>query len=231
MCPKVDSMRKRVTLAAFLTLGCVLLGLAAANFFPDQTWRGLTMAGTFYEGIVSRLTPSAANRHIQESREPDPRDVLLPETQPCDAHISNEVEQIFANPQAFVHRIVTIRGRYLSGFEISDLTTCANGHIEKLWVENASAVVLMAKAIEQLPSRERWDSPILRFKFDEQKNAVAWRKLGVSRLTSYCSDVTLVGQFETKTLAANGFGHLNAYKHELIVLNVLSTNGCFSLKG
>ena len=53
--PKVDSMRERVTLASFLTLGCVLLRLAAANFFPDQTWRALTMAQTPNDGIVSRI--------------------------------------------------------------------------------------------------------------------------------------------------------------------------------
>lgn len=217
--PKVDSMRKRVALAAFLTFGCVLLGLAAANFFPDQTWRALTMARTLYEAIVSRITPMASggDRHIQRSPQTDLRD------QPCDVHMSNEVDQIFANAQAFVHRIATIRGRYFSGFEISSLVTCANGHWVELWVESSSSVVATAKLNEHLPSRERQDSPILRFKFDEQKNAAAWRKL---ESQAHCSDVTLVGQFETNRLEV--FGHLGAYKHELILLDVLSSSwrGC-----
>ena len=51
-----------------------------------------------------------------------------------------------------------------------------------LWVENA----LIAFADEQLPSREHGEEPILSFKFDEQGNAAAWRKL---RSQEDCSDV------------------------------------------
>jgi|SRR5215469_13516365 len=61
-------MRKRVLLASFVILGCALLGLAAANIFPDQTWRALTQARTLYDGMVSRITPMASgeDRYIQE---------------------------------------------------------------------------------------------------------------------------------------------------------------------
>lgn len=63
-------MRKRVSVAACLTFGCALLGLAAANFLPDQTFRAITMSRTLYDGMVSRITPmpSGANRQIQECR-------------------------------------------------------------------------------------------------------------------------------------------------------------------
>jgi hypothetical protein len=145
--------------------------------------------------------------------------------QPCGARFSGEVEQIFANPQTFAHRIVTIPGQYLSGFETSLLFTCANGHIVDLWVENAWGVLAMAKMNEQLPLAERWDNPILKFKFDEQKNAAAWGKLNSQ---GYSSDVTLVGQVETKTSDTGGFGHLGAHKHELILLDVLSSKTCDS---
>ena len=62
-------MRKRLSLAAFLIVGCVLLGLAAANFFPDQTFRAVTMSRTLYHELVSRLTPipSGTERNLQES--------------------------------------------------------------------------------------------------------------------------------------------------------------------
>jgi hypothetical protein len=65
-----DSMRKRLSLTAFFLIGCVLLGVAAANFFPDQTFRAVTMSRTLYYGIVSRLTPmpSGKYRQIQECR-------------------------------------------------------------------------------------------------------------------------------------------------------------------
>jgi len=206
-------MRKLVTLAS-LTFGCVLLGLAAANFFPDQTWSVLNMAQTFYDRIASRTTPTTpgADRQIRDSMD-----------RPCYAHMSDEVEQISANPQAFAHRIVTIPGLYVRGFEISSLSSCGNGHILDLWVENALGVISEAKLNEQLPSRERWDVPILAFKFNKQKNAAAWRKL---RSQGYCSDVSVVGQFETNTPKKGGFGHLGAYTHELILLDVLSTKKC-----
>jgi len=202
-------MRKRVTLASFLTFGCVLLGLGAANFFPDQTWRALTIPRTLYDRILWRTTsmPSSADRQLK-----DPGD------QPCYAHVSDEVEQISANPQAFAHRIVTIQGQYFSGFEISLLHTCGNGHNLDLWMEDASVVAVLARLND-------WGGPTLRFKFDEQRNAAAWRKLrsqegGDAR--PWCSDVTVVGQFETNTPKKGGFGHLGAYEHELILLNVLS---------
>ena len=149
-------------------LGCVLLCLGAANLFPDQTWHTLTIAEALYDSTVSRRTsvPSGADRQIRDTRD-----------QPCYAHISDELEQIFANPQAFVHRIVTIRGLYYSGFEISSLHACGNGHFVDLWMEDASSVVSMAKLNEHLPSRERFREPILSFKFDEHRNAAAWGKL------------------------------------------------------
>jgi hypothetical protein len=167
----------------------------------------------------SRISPSlrqclgrSVSSHPIES---DPKDA------PCRAHFSKEVEQIFANPPEFSHRVVTIPGLYLSGFEISSLFTCANGHTVELWVEDASDV--RATAQIQLRLRERWYNPILRFKFDQKKNATAWEKL---ESQGNCSDVTLVGQFETKEPKSGGFGHLGAYTHELILLDALSTKQC-----
>jgi hypothetical protein len=49
-------------------LGTVAMGLVAANFFPDQTWRVLNAAQIRYGGIISRLMPipSGADRNVQE---------------------------------------------------------------------------------------------------------------------------------------------------------------------
>jgi hypothetical protein len=159
------------------------------------------------------LVRSASSHHIKL----DPKDAF------CHAHFSDEVEQIFANPQEFAHRIVTIPGQYKSGFEISSLITCANGHTVELWVENASVVRDNAMINEQLQLRERWYSPILSFKFDQQRNDTAWGNL---ESQGNCSDVTLVGQFETGEPKPGGFGHLGAYSHELILLDVLSSKQC-----
>jgi len=92
-----------------------------------------------------------------------------------------------------------------------------------LWVEDASEILYFAKLNDLLPLQEHGYNPILEFKFDEQKNTVAWGKL---KSQGYCSDVTLVGQLETTTPETGGFGHLSAYHHELILLDVLSTKAC-----
>ena len=68
-----------------------------------------------------------------------------PLDQPCYVHRSDEVDQIFANPQHFVHRMVTIRGTYFSGMEQSSLSTCANGHSVKLKLWGAFEVAALEK--------------------------------------------------------------------------------------
>ena len=63
-------MKRKLTLAVVLTFGCVLLCLAAANFFPDQTFRAITLSRTLFDGIISRISPmpSGTNRQVQEGR-------------------------------------------------------------------------------------------------------------------------------------------------------------------
>jgi len=118
---------------------------------------------------------------------------------------------------------VTLQGTYRSGFERSSLLLCAGGHTAELWLEDAYSVFALSKLNERQPPSGRWDIPILNFNYNEGKNAAAWGKL---RSEGDCSEVTLVGQFETKAPKTGGFGHLGAYEHELILLDVLSAKKC-----
>lgn len=67
------------------------------------------------------------------------------------------------------------------------------------------------------------------FKYDEAKSRAAWKKLNsASAASAYKLEVTVVGQFETvfpqePQPMKLGFGHLNAYKHSLILVDVLQS--------
>jgi hypothetical protein len=64
----------------------------------------------------------------------------------------------------------------------------------------------------------------LLFEYDEKCNLQAWDKLDSVDQTA--SQVLLLGQFKTispqvPVTMESGFGHLNAYEHELILVDVL----------
>ena len=144
------------------------------------------------------------------------------------------IEQLLASPETYAHRLVTVRGCYVSSFERSTLGPCQDTRIETLiWVENAAPIhylqQLQLRGIrvpEPSELRTAAKSDFV-FPYDEAKNREAWRKLTPERLPPvYRSEVTLVGQFETiaphrRDPMRSGFGHLNAYMHELILVDVL----------
>ena len=144
------------------------------------------------------------------------------------------IEQLLANPKAYDHHLVTVRGCYVSAFERSTLEPCQDArHDTLIWVEDAAPI----HALEQLqlpgiriPEPKELQTapkPVFVFPYDDTKNREAWRKLIPERLPSvYRSEVTLVGQFETiapqrPDPMRSGFGHLNAYMHDLILVDVL----------
>lgn len=146
------------------------------------------------------------------------------------------VEQLLANPQAYAHQLVTLSGCYFSAFESSVLQPCQDASSnDVIWVENAALI----HSIEQVqPSGiglpepqqlQRLSKPILVFKYDDATNRAAWNKLIPEALPPiYRSEVTVSGQFETMAPQVpgpmrGGFGHLNVFTHELILVEVLSS--------
>ena len=144
------------------------------------------------------------------------------------------IEDVLANPQSFAHRIITGRACFIVGFERATLQPCQSPRPEQfVWVTNAAKLWYFEKL--QLPSIRIPEPPGLKalsksallFDYDDAKNSAAWRKLTPeSKRRLSRSDVTVVGQFET--IAPNtavpmsrGFGHLNGYSHELILVDVL----------
>ncbi len=144
------------------------------------------------------------------------------------------VELIVANPHAYAHRVITVRGCYVSGFERMTVQPCDNAqHDQMIWVESAEMLhTLEQAALPPLPSavpRELRtpEQPLFLFKYDEAQSRAAWKQLTPeSAPSAYRLEVTVVGQFETVSQdkagpTQVGFGHLNAYKHQLILVDVL----------
>jgi hypothetical protein len=128
------------------------------------------------------------------------------------------VEQVLATPQAYSHRLITIRGRLFSDFEILVLSGGAEVS-ENIWIESAETIPFL----EQLYLNKEWsEPPVLILPYNQLKDRLAWRKLSQAERFSV---VTLIGQFETKASNAGkgegGFGHLGQYTHELILEDVL----------
>jgi hypothetical protein len=129
------------------------------------------------------------------------------------------VELVVARPQSYAHQLVTIRGCYFHGYEVSALGSCHDtrrGHV--IWVENAELLhSLQHLPITGLPEYLRTS---LVFQYDEARNRTAWRKLvppSASSLSSSGVEVTVTGQFET---GYGGYGHMGAYAHQLVLMDV-----------
>ncbi len=151
------------------------------------------------------------------------------------------VEQLLANPLGYSHTMINVSGCFASGFERSILRSCSTENpTERIWVENAA----IFEEIPRLPEVPEATPPELRspdthlkrstsgtdlFRYDARRNAQAWKKLdALSDSTEKAPEVVLLGQFETiaprdPSTKGFGFGHLGAYAHELILLDVLDS--------
>ena len=134
-------------------------------------------------------------------------------TQTVDAPLA--VEQLLANPQIYAHSVLKVRGCLDSGLEKIALHPChSQNPSQDIWLETVlterdfSVVRRLYPEVKLPPATE------LLFQFDGARNSRAWKKLDASFSGS---DIVLVGQFET----GPGFGHLSAYMHELILVDVL----------
>jgi len=85
-----------------------------------------------------------------------------------------------------------------------------------IWLDDAETEYAFTKFNHLHPERK---VPIteLRFQFDRARNSRAWKKLNASLEINITSEIVLLGQFET----GSGFGHMSAYPHELILVDVL----------
>jgi hypothetical protein len=146
------------------------------------------------------------------------------------------VGQLVSDPQKYAHKLVTVCGCYLNSFENSTLRPCEQGlqSEQEIWVEDAAVVesfrkfgdaVLKDNLVPPLQTRSFWTyaRPQFVFSYDEGRNRRAWQQLvPSSAANSMFSEVVIVGQFET-TSPREGFGHLSAYGHELILVDVIET--------
>jgi hypothetical protein len=139
------------------------------------------------------------------------------------------VEELLANPQSFAHTIVKINGCYVSMFEVSVLQSCDKPYIQppgqRIWVESAETAKFIEEIREREKVRKNYSAVKLLFVYDKGRESRAWQKLEASE--SKPSGIELLGQFETEAQVAEpmklGFGHLGSYTHELILVDVLSS--------
>jgi len=146
------------------------------------------------------------------------------------------VEELLANPQSHSHTMVKVSGCFVAGFEKVVLQSCSSkNQAQQIWVEDAGFLEEMKKGSlpgMPEPTPRELKSPAAKkvlFAYDEGRNSRAWQKLAASMSQDQMvSDVVLLGQFET--IAPRdpvpmylGFGHLGAYAHELILVDVLSS--------
>jgi hypothetical protein len=96
--------------------------------------------------------------------------------------------------------------------------TRVGGHV--IWVENAE----LLHSLQQLPITElpEFLRTSLMFQYDEARNRTAWGKLVPPSASSrfFSGEVTVTGQFET---GYGGYGHMGAYSHQLILMDVRPT--------
>lgn len=115
--------------------------------------------------------------------------------------------------------MVKVRGCHWGGFEASVFLTCnPKNQGRKIWVESATfykQIGMFPKNNRLFPERDK--NLKLLFEYDEGSDKRVWEELKASM----ASEVVLVGQFETSRDI--GFGHLGAYDHELILVNVLES--------
>jgi len=133
------------------------------------------------------------------------------------------VEELLANPQGHSHAVVEVRGCVLRGFEVLVLHPCGSlNRTQTIWLDDAKSEQEQTTINRLHPEYKLPPGTKLFFQFDEARNSRAWNKLDASLLDAsfkdnIASDIVLVGQFET----GSGFGHLGAYTHELILVDVL----------
>jgi hypothetical protein len=138
------------------------------------------------------------------------------------------VEELLANPQDHSHTMVKVRGCFVSEFEKAVLQPCeSQNQGQNIWVEEA----MFYEQINELGRNHpefKGPAPVkLLFEYDKGREKRAWKaltdSLGQKQRTS---EIILLGQFETiaphAPRANEGFGHLDAYPHELILVDVLS---------
>jgi len=131
------------------------------------------------------------------------------------------VEQILANPQAYSHRVVKVRGCYLSGFELSTFVPCdaiTASFPGKIWLESGETVRRQEEYFRSRNPPMPGPEPVhLLVHYDAQKDDAAWRKLDYAG----GSPVLILAQFETTGRTQRRFGHLGGFSHELILVDVL----------
>ncbi len=145
------------------------------------------------------------------------------------------VEELLANSQSHAHTMVKVSGCFVLGLESVTLRPCnAREPGDAIWVEDARFVQEMQKhRLPDVPDAipKGLEKPAIKkelFTYDERRNAEAWKKLRPSSDPEQTvSKVVLLGQFETVAQqiapeTQSGFGHLDAYSHELILADVLS---------
>jgi len=146
------------------------------------------------------------------------------------------IEQVLANPRAYSHKMVTVHGCFIAGFERTTLQPCRSAKLDEVvWLTDAA----MIHSLEELqPPGVQIPEPTelktqaksaLVFAFDGAKNRAAWAKLiPDSAPQNYRAEVTVVGQFETiapqkPDAMRSGFGHLGVFANELILVDVLDS--------
>jgi hypothetical protein len=143
------------------------------------------------------------------------------------------VEELLASPRNYSHKLIKVRGCFVSGFEKTVLQPCQSKiHSDQIWVDNA--LIYHELSLPRIPEAtpDELKNPELKhpadgkllFQYDEKRDSRAWDKLG--SLDQTAPQVLLLGQFETissqvPVTMESGFGHLNAYVHELILVDVL----------
>lgn len=108
----------------------------------------------------------------------------------------------------------------MRGFEILVLQPCGSqSRTQRIWIEDARIEQELTTFSRLHPEYKQRPGATLFFQFDEARNSRAWKKLDASVKDDFASDIVLVGQFET----GSDFGHLGAYTHELILVDVLNS--------
>jgi hypothetical protein len=132
------------------------------------------------------------------------------------------IEELLANRRSYAHTLVTVRGCYINGEELSALTKCSPEdqsaqRNEIIWVEQASDYEIPSAIRAKLPLSYLSD-PQLVFNYRAAKDLQPWKRLRIG-------EVVLFGQFETTDWrdepTEGGFGHVGAYSHQLILVDVL----------
>ena len=127
------------------------------------------------------------------------------------------VEKLLANPQGHAHVVFKVRGCVYRGFEILVLYPCDSPNLApSIWLDDAETQYAFAK-FNLLHPESKVPITELRFRFDRSRNSRAWKKLNALLENNITSEIVLLGQFET----GSGFGHMGAYPHELILVDVL----------